>query len=248
MVDDGVAYAAAGIASWDGTHVYALDAATGKIRWQNNTSGRLAGRDKVSGASVQGHLLLHDDRLYLAGGNVVSPAVYDTTDGRCLNTLDDEFVRAPRGSELVLMGNNVAVFGGLLYSPREYHLGPFRLPYLIQATSDDVLIRTTGVGVARLDPATQAAKKPQAVWASNHIKHPIAIALASNAVVVAGQLSDDSHAVAALNLPDGRLLWTHPLPTMPATSGLALDAAGRVTLTLRDGRLLSLAPPVQPKQ
>ena len=37
------AYAAAGIASWDGTHVYALDAATGKIRWQNNTSGRLAG-------------------------------------------------------------------------------------------------------------------------------------------------------------------------------------------------------------
>ena len=247
LVDDGVAYAAAGIASWDGTHVYALDAETGKIRWQNNTSGRLAGRDKVSGVSVQGHLLLHDDHLYLAGGNVVSPAVYDTTDGRCLNTLDDEFVRAPRGSELVLTADSVDVFGGLLYSPKEHHLGPFRLPHLVQATSGDVLIRTTGAAVARLDPATQADKKPKPLWASNHIKHPVALALADNAMVVAGQLPDDAYAVAALQLPDGRILWTHPLPAMPAPSGLALDAAGRVTMTLRDGRILSLAPPARSK-
>lgn len=248
LVDDGVAYAAAGIASWDGTHVYALDAATGKIRWQNNTSGRLAGPDKVSGVSVQGHLLLHDDHLYLAGGNVVSPAAYDITDGRCLNTLVDEFVRAPRGSELVLMGKNVAVFGGLLYSPKQHHLGPFRLPYLVQATSGNVLVRTTGTAVTRLDPATQADKKPKPLWTSNHVKHPVAIALASNAAVVAGQLPDDTYAVAALNLSDGHLLWTHTLPAMPASSGLALDAAGRVTLTLRDGHVLSYAPSAPPKQ
>ena len=43
LVEDGVAYAAAGMANYDGTHVYALDAATGKIRWQNNTSGGTAG-------------------------------------------------------------------------------------------------------------------------------------------------------------------------------------------------------------
>jgi len=34
---------------------------------------------------------------------------------------------------------------------------------------------------------------------------------------------------------------------MPASSGLALDATGRVTVTLGDGRLLSLAPPAQSK-
>ena len=68
LVEDGVVYAAAGIASYDGTHVIALDAATGKIRWQNNRSGRMFGEDRVTGVSVQGHLLLHEDRLYMAGG------------------------------------------------------------------------------------------------------------------------------------------------------------------------------------
>ena len=32
LVEDGIAYAAAGIANHDGTHVYALDAVTGKLR------------------------------------------------------------------------------------------------------------------------------------------------------------------------------------------------------------------------
>jgi outer membrane protein assembly factor BamB len=41
LVEDGTAYFAAGIANYDGTYVYALDAATGRIRWQNNTSGHL---------------------------------------------------------------------------------------------------------------------------------------------------------------------------------------------------------------
>jgi len=91
FVGDGVVYAAAGIASYDGTHVYALDAGTGRIQWQNNTSGHFFGGDRVTGVSVQGHLLLHENRLYMAGGNVISPAVYDTRGGRCLNKLVDEW-------------------------------------------------------------------------------------------------------------------------------------------------------------
>jgi len=214
LVEDGIAYAAAGMASWDGTHVYALDVKTGKIRWQDNTSGRLAGDGKVSGVSVQGHLLLNQDRLYLASGNVVSPAVYDTKDGKCLNTLEDEFVRAPRGSELFLIGGNVQVFGRLLYSPQEYWLGPFRLPYLLQANSGDVVIRSTGIDVFRVDPATATASKPKKLWSSNHLGHPVAMALGNNAVVVAGQLppagnsAEPSHAVAALDVASGQLLWS----------------------------------------
>ena len=67
LVEDGVAYAAAGIANYDGTHVYALDAANGSIRWQNNTSGDTAG-GQGAGASVQGDLLSLGGKLYLAGG------------------------------------------------------------------------------------------------------------------------------------------------------------------------------------
>jgi outer membrane protein assembly factor BamB len=95
VVSGGVAYLAAGIANYDGAHVYALDAVTGRIRWQNNTSGRLNAENQ-SGVSVQGQLLLVDDRLYLAGGNVVSPAVYDAASGKCLSAAPPRYDgRAP---------------------------------------------------------------------------------------------------------------------------------------------------------
>lgn len=241
-------YAAAGIVSWDGTHVYALDAKTGKIRWQNNTSGRLAGDDKVSGVSVQGHLLLDQNRLYLAGGNVVSPAVYDIKDGRCLNKLEDEFVKGPRGSELVRVAGTVGAFGRMLYSPEEYRLGPFRLPYLLQADASEVIVRSTGADVFRVDPATAAVKKPKALWASKHLGHPVAIALGKNAVVVAGQLptadetSEPTHAVAALDLNDGQVLWSRPVPVMPTPNGLALDSGGRIVVALSDGSVWCFGP------
>ncbi len=41
LVDQGTAYFAAGITDYDGTYVFAIDAATGHIRWQNNQAGRL---------------------------------------------------------------------------------------------------------------------------------------------------------------------------------------------------------------
>ena len=84
VVDKGVVYAAAGIAHYDGTYVYALDAKTGRVKWQNDTSGHL-NREARSGVSLQGHMLLTDGKLYIAGGNAVSPAIYDTKDGKCLN-------------------------------------------------------------------------------------------------------------------------------------------------------------------
>ena len=57
--------------------------------------------------SVQGHLLIHDGKLYLAGGTSVSPAVYDLADGKCLNdTAPLELIgsTAVRGQELYRIG------------------------------------------------------------------------------------------------------------------------------------------------
>ncbi len=93
LVDDGVAYCAAGLNNYDGTHVYALDAATGRIKWQNNSAGGVGPT-----AGVQGDLLLDQHKLYLAGGSAASPAVFDITNGKCLNLGQ----RARRGRELHL--------------------------------------------------------------------------------------------------------------------------------------------------
>jgi outer membrane protein assembly factor BamB len=247
IAERGAVYAAAGLASWDGTYVVAINAKTGGWLWANEKSGHLAEGDRTSGVSVQGHLLLTDGKLYLAGGNVVSPAVYDVKDGRCLNALPDEWAFAPRGSELVLAGGQVGVFGTLLYSPYEPGLGPYRLPQLLQAQSGPVVVRSTGGPVMRIDPAGAATPQPKTLWVSKHLAAAVAVALGDGAVVAAGQVAESdpsakpSYAVAALATDDGRVLWSQPLPAVPRTWGIALDAAGRVVVAMQDGRVMCLA-------
>ena len=83
LVKDGVAYCSAGIIDHDGTYVYALDAETGHLRWQNVSSGHLS-EELRKGVSVQGNMTIDGDRLLFAGGNQVSPAPFDLETGKCL--------------------------------------------------------------------------------------------------------------------------------------------------------------------
>ena len=84
LVHEGVAYVAAGIIDHDGTYVYALDSATGRIIWQNSSSGHL-NETLRKGVSAQGNLTIQGDQLLLAGGNQVSPARFELATGKCLN-------------------------------------------------------------------------------------------------------------------------------------------------------------------
>jgi outer membrane protein assembly factor BamB/SAM-dependent methyltransferase len=82
MVHDGTAYFAAGIIDQDGTFVFALDAVTGQVKWQNSSCGHL-NPELRKGVSAQGNLSMLGDQLLMAGGNQVSPAVFDMTSGEC---------------------------------------------------------------------------------------------------------------------------------------------------------------------
>jgi len=248
LVDRGVVYAAAGIANYDGTHVYALDAATGKIRWQNNRSGELGGVDQSLGVSVQGHLLLHQDRLYLAGGNVVSPAAYQLKAGQCLNAPGDEWdTKAPRGSELFVVDGEVSAFDQSLYAPKEYHAASYFASDFRQVNSDEVIIRSTGGRIARTDPNSTNEQKEN-LWISEGFERVAAMALGENAVVVCGRLpsSDSSeqsrHTLAALAVEDGRTIWSRSLPSMPGSWTLAVDSASRIIVALQDGQVWCFEP------
>lgn len=85
LIHEGIAYFAAGIVDHDGTYVYALDARTGQLRWQNDSSGHL-NAELRKGVSAQGNLAIFGDRLLMAGGNQVSPAVFDLETGDNLNS------------------------------------------------------------------------------------------------------------------------------------------------------------------
>ena len=264
LVEGGKVFAAAGITSYDGTHVYALDAASGEIIWQNNDSGRLVSQQEVTGVSVQGHLLLHEGRLYLAGGNVVSPAVYDATDGSCLNQLANEwwdrpadgtekfpsrpqgemFKRSPRGRELFLVDGEVRVFDQLLYSPPRN--GPSRYfgGHFLQAASGPIRVRATSNRIVRLANEAGPDNKLAGIWESLRYRDPRAMALCTNTVLVAGELAGDgsspSYAVSAFDLDSGKLAWSEPLPAEPVSWGLAVDRSGRVIVALADGRVVGM--------
>ena len=88
-VADGVVYFAAGIWPSEGIFLYALDAATGEVKWCNDTAGGLympqphGGANAKSGISAQGYLVVAGDRLIVPTGRGV-PAVFDRATGKFL--------------------------------------------------------------------------------------------------------------------------------------------------------------------
>ncbi len=120
MVADGVAYFAAGIIDGDGTYVYALDAKTGKIKWQNNSSGHL-NPELRKGISAQGTLAIQGNQLLMAGGNQVSPARFDIKTGTCLNQgFDQGNPKANHGKFVgAFLGDHAIAGGRALYASAE---------------------------------------------------------------------------------------------------------------------------------
>ncbi|MHC4395551.1 MAG: outer membrane protein assembly factor BamB family protein [Planctomycetota bacterium] len=265
LVEDGVAYAAAGIVNYDGTYVYALDAESGRIKWQNNTSGHLDDQAH-SGVSVQGHLLLHDDKLYMAGGTSVSPAVYDIKDGKCLNdpallrqlTRNNLFTSlCPRGRELFLVGDKVGVSGRPFYAHPDYDVYDASVDNkMLHASSggrDIVWLNNQKImcfaplskqALNKTMPEPSSVGNSVSIWPKldNFTDKPlweyvcensVAVAVSKNAVVVLKQKE-----LVALDMQDGKVLWTAWIPQEPVPWGLAVDCDGRVIVTIKDGRVM----------
>jgi len=78
----------------------------------------------------------------------------------------------------------------------------------------------------------KVSEKP--LW-QHDCPNSIAVAVTKNAVVIA-----DASQVTALELRSGKQLWSQTLPSAPVPWGMAVDGAGRVTLTLLDGQVLCI--------
>jgi outer membrane protein assembly factor BamB len=259
LVENGIAYVAAGIVNYDGTYVYALDAATGRLKWQNNTSGHLD-RQARTGVSVQGHQLLHDGKLYLASGTSISPAIYNIRDGKCLNDpkpLANCVSTSPRGWELFLLGGQVVACGKPFYAHPKYEVfdGTVFNKVLLASTGSRDIVWVSNQNNKRVmcfahidrellsksmaEPRNRfnvdwrrLGIKEKPLW-SYDCKESVALAVCSNAVVI-GEKSK----IVVLNLQDGKMLWSQPLPLAPVPWGLAVDRDGRIIVTLEDGQVL----------
>jgi len=259
LVEDGTAYVAAGISNFDGIHVYALDAETGIIKWQNNTSGHLYAEART-GVGVQGHLLLNNGKLYMAGGNAVSPGVYDISNGKCLNNGD--FLEkcqsiGVRGWELYLIGDKVVVGGQPFYGDPNYpvvDVTVFEKALHASTGERDILwmnnneIRCyTPIDKKVLNNSVFESKLPEyniiRSWGRLDIRNKplwvhdcegsVALALCKNAVVIAKK--DE---IVAIRLQDGKILWKQPIPASPVPWGLAVNRNGHTIVTLKNGQVL----------
>lgn len=110
LVDGGVAYFTAGVFPHEGVFVCAADAATGALRWRNDTTPTAAARGLSGGPggtelSPQGYLLASESRLFVPSGRAL-PAAFDRADGRQLFQARDSW----RSSGLV--GGTFAVLAG----------------------------------------------------------------------------------------------------------------------------------------
>lgn len=260
LVKDGVAYVAAGIVNYDGTHVYALDAATGKLKWQNNSSGHLDA-DSLAGVSVQGHMIIHDGKLWLAGGNVVSPGIYALADGHCLNDVglvhrmssgNLPSSESPRGSSLFLVGDSVRVSDQPLYAHpkwKVYDSSVLNKSWLGSVGDRDITWVNNGRLVAYPRVEEKRSERFQNGWGKNRVpgldpawevesKDSTAVALGKNAIAV-GRPSQ----LATYNVADGKTIWAQTLPGVPVSWGLALDRSGRVFVALEGGQIVCFGPP-----
>jgi outer membrane protein assembly factor BamB len=249
LVADGTAYVAAGMANHDGTHVYALDAATGKLRWHNSSSGSL-NSENHAGVSVNGSLLLKDGKLYLAGGNMVAVAVYDTATGKCLTDplAPVSHTQFRAGSDLFAIGEQVIAGGFPLYtSPGDYRF----VNNIALQTSQGDLVATVGPHdstvalVKDAAPITQPGGKVEPMWLQKPVNRLYGVAVTDGAVLVLGGHDSNGPAekpaasLRALSLADGSELWQHALPSLPVSWGLAVDQAGRIVVSLQDGTVMA---------
>ena len=259
IVEDGIAYVAAGISNFDGTYVFALNAETGYIEWQNNSSGHL-NQEARTGIGVQGHMLLHGGKLYMAGGNAVSPAIYETSDGTCLNKgelLNISESISLRGCELYLVGDKVAVGGQPFYRDPDFpvvdatviekvlhtSLGDKDIIWknnstLLCYTPIDKQVLTDSVyereypGHYIIKPWGKLTLEQKPLWGYN-CEGSVGIAVCMNAVLVVMESE-----VYALDINNGRLLWKQSVSSTPVDWGLAVDRDGRTIVTLEDGQVI----------
>ena len=89
LVDGGTAYFACGLFPNEGVALCAVDAATGKRIWRNDTFGNVyqrmphGGTHGFTGLSPQGYMLASPERIYVPNGRSV-PAAFARDDGRLL--------------------------------------------------------------------------------------------------------------------------------------------------------------------
>ncbi len=234
----GVVYAAAGIADYDGTYVYALDAVTGKVIWRNDSSGTIS-QTVRSGVSLQGSLSIQGDELRFCGGTVYPTARYDLRTGECLNEPSVE-IRSQRPNAFSAYYPQYGQFMSLSHRPADGSV----LSYQASPQGD----RHTRLALRRPESGPKpdsdgttvrrAAPQQANVWQDGSGLRFNAFVISPTVLLAASQDAGGGNpALSAIDIGTGRQIWQEQLSARAEKGGLAVNHDEQILVSLSGGQL-----------
>jgi hypothetical protein len=254
LSEDGIAYTAAGSTAADGAVAAAVDVATGRTRWRQAYT--LDRREPRLSFGVQANILLRDNTLYINGGAPVGIVALYALAGKNPRVA----ARLEAGMEMFLEPDGKpSCTGPELFSHQ------WARTTIFKRHQGRVYFQTSGRHIALVDGRLFCARDPQALdrvvdWVNKGPKttgtiRDVMQVPADDSMDWAGKTRDVCGlAIGADGLvvlhrdrvagvsPDGRTLWTAPLPAPPVRWGVALTGTHCV-VTLSDGRVVCFGNP-----
>ena len=245
LVEDGVVYAAAGIAHYDGTHVVALDAVTGDLKWENDTSGSI-NKEVNSGVSMQGSMFLEDGKLCFLGGGVQEVAQFNLETGACLNTPISKvssgyrtafYPYYPEYGKYVSL-NHELPDGRALVFDASYEGNRFGWLALFGPLPSGVT--EPDKDRARWNARRGAEPKREIRWHDKHIRRFAGFIVGPRRLVGVGDvgMAKTTPFLTTIDIESGKNVWVQQLPAQPVKGGAAIDSQGRILVSLVDGRVI----------
>ncbi len=260
LIENSVAYAGAGVLDISGSHLYALDAKSGRILWQHNTARHLDGGKNIS---MKGILASRQGKLYLPTG--ISLTVFDLVDGK--PTAEIKGGKSSRAADAMIL-DKVAYTGGrsllgrgkVFWEVQSQALPSAEAPRssslsIQPAANDDMVLllkRLQRIPVRRIGIV---ASKPGGSEEEPFWTAPLPDGTSCDTIILAGDVAlavispggpdgktDTGTELLAFSTTDGKQLWRFPLPARVVSDGVIVDRDGRVLVALEDGRVLGLAP------
>ena len=246
VVENGTVYAAAGIAHYDGTHVYALEAVTGEVKWYNDSSGTTS--EKVeNGVSLQGNLYLAGDELCFLGGGVHEIARYNKQTGKCLNEAVDQvqskfhtsfYPYYPAYGKYVSLDHTLAGGKRLEYDAAYEGSRHGNLALLPPLGADE---KKPYKPVSRWGNLRRRGQGPAAVWQASPGGRYNSFVVAPKTLLAAGHTGPDGAGtsfLSAIDLADGSETWRQELPGRVVKGGTAVSRDGRMIVSLENDRVV----------
>ena len=250
VVQDGVVYAAAGIAHYDGTHVVALDAVSGEVKWYNDTSGIVSDQAQ-SGVSLQGELAIRGGELQFLGGGVYEIARYDLQTGKCLNQPYDNvnarfhtafYSYYPTYGQFLVLDHTLADGRSLVYDVS--YEGSQQQPLSLLGPLPAGM-RKPHKPASRWWRPQRGQPGPKTLWRDKWNRRFNSFIVSGETLLAAGQGGAGGARdafLAAISVDDGTEKWSHKLPAPVVKGGTAIDHQGRIVVSLTNGQVVCFAP------